>query len=61
VAKSRTGSLIKTYRDHNGMLNDAVLDALVHIAETTETADEETVAARIDGTEEKPQIASRAK
>jgi hypothetical protein len=35
MAKSRTGGLIKNYRDHNGMLNDAVLAALAHIAETT--------------------------
>jgi hypothetical protein len=55
MAQFQTTSLIKSYRDHNAMLNDAVLDALVHIVETTEDKDKETAEPRITKVEEKPQ------
>jgi hypothetical protein len=58
MAKSRTGGLIKNYRDHNGMLNDAVLAALAHIVESSTPAEEEAAEPRIAGVEEKPKIAS---
>jgi hypothetical protein len=55
MAQLQTTSLIKSYRDHNAMLNDAVLDALVYIVETTEAKDKEAAEPRSTEVEEKPQ------
>jgi len=59
VAQFQTGRLLESYRDHNAMLNDAVMDALAYIVETSKPNEEAATEQCNPGVKDKTNIAPR--